>query len=161
MQCLEQVEVPVRIGITAYDGGWPWQFWSDPKGEGVAMFANSFEVWPLQADLRQQLGHLLQVLQNTIVRHRKPLSHILICISDNNLTRRDLYFSFAKGKVQKVQDLQQLTLQVSFEKKSSLSCRESVACSRPEVLPVKLLHSNCWPLASSDEKLEAHLLFFL
>ena len=43
-----------------------------------ARFANSFEVWRLQADLRQHVGHLLQVLQKTIDRHRKHLSHILI-----------------------------------------------------------------------------------
>ena len=63
------------IDITAYDCWRSCQVWSDLKGEGVALsqdlnhfqhpdpakFANSFEVLPLQADLRQHFSHFLQV----------------------------------------------------------------------------------------------------
>ena len=37
MQCLQQVTVPVGIGIPAYDNGRPCEVGPDPKGEGVAL----------------------------------------------------------------------------------------------------------------------------
>ena len=78
-----------------------------------ANFAKSFEVSPLQADLEQQLLHLLQVLHKTIEWHKKHLSHILICdLFDNNkLLTRDLFLSFGNGWAQNVQLLQHDILQ--------------------------------------------------
>ena len=35
MQCLQQVEVPVGIYITACYGGWPGQVWPEPEEESV------------------------------------------------------------------------------------------------------------------------------
>ena len=37
MQCLQQVEVPVGIDITAYDSGRSCQVRPDPKGESVSL----------------------------------------------------------------------------------------------------------------------------
>ena len=74
--------------------------------------SKSFEVLPLQEELRQQVGQLLQVWQKTIDRHRKHLSHILICFLDKTLQHRDLYLSFVMAQVQKIKDLQQESLQL-------------------------------------------------
>ena len=94
MICPQEVEGPVRINIAAYEGWRLYQVQLVLKREGVALFEDlnyfqkgtqiqpSFQkILPLQADLRQHVGHLLQVLQKTVDRHRKHLSHILICIS--------------------------------------------------------------------------------
>ena len=76
MQCLQQVEVPVRIGITADDCGRPRQVWLEPKRGGYSLvlrfmklsdqppdlvkLSKTIVVFPLQADFLQQLGHWLQ-----------------------------------------------------------------------------------------------------
>ena len=80
MQCLHQVAVPVGIYITAYD----WDFLQVWVGSGNPLLgfellldlhpdpttlSNSFEVWSLQEDWKQHLGHLLQELQNTSDLH--------------------------------------------------------------------------------------------
>ena len=65
------------IEIAAYDGGRSCQVWGgcsplsrfellSDRHPDLGRFANSFEVWPLQVDLKQQVGHFLQVLQKTI-----------------------------------------------------------------------------------------------
>ena len=71
MQCVQQVAVPLGIGITAYYCGRPCEIWPDPKSGGCnpfsgfeqlsdwqpdpAKFAKNFEVWPLQADFVQHV----------------------------------------------------------------------------------------------------------
>ena len=83
----------------------------------------------------------------------KHLSHILICtlFDNNNLLTLDLFFSFRNARVQYVQLLQHESLQ-----KCSLSVCVLKLGSRPAVVPVTCLHSNChlydcWPLAGRDE----------
>ena len=106
-----------------------------------AKFAKSFEVWPLQEDLVQQVWHhLLQDLHNTIEWHKKHLSHILICnlLAYDKLATRDLLLSFGNARAQYEQVLQHLSLQ---------NCLSSVLVlmsgSRPAVLPVTYRHSDC------------------
>ena len=72
--------------------------------------SNSFEVWSLQEDWEQHLGHLLQELQNTSDLHTKHCSHILMTELCLSLQVLDLCLSFAAARLQKVQEKQQMNL---------------------------------------------------
>ena len=75
---------------------------------GFPKFPKTGVVLPLQVDLEQQFGHLVQVWQNSSDQHRKHCSHILIPNVD--LQQSDLCLSFVAALLQYVQELQ-LSLQ--------------------------------------------------
>ena len=119
-----------------------------------AKFAKSFEVWPLQADLRQHFWHLWQVEHKTIESHKKHFSHTLIYdFCNNNLLTRDFTLSFGSARAQNEQLEQHDSLHLNFDK-----CLMSVlwnSGSRPAVPSVTWLYSNChledcWPLVGHD-----------
>ena len=189
MQCLHQVEVPVEIYIATYDGPWPCQVRCGPEGRmwtsfsicktfGPAPKASQVSktglIWPLQADIMQQFGHLVHIGHNTIDRHRKHCSHILI--TDVVLQQPDLRLSFVAALVQYVHDLQQLSLQnyycltnlslvwwYWYKFTVSLLFRLSgpvcwSLCSGSPILVLEHSHSNChlyddWRLAGHEENL--------
>ena len=116
---------------------------------------------PLQVDLKQHFGHLLQDLQNSSDGHRKHCSHILI--TDVVLQQLDLRLSFVAAHLQYVHELQQLSLQnLLLADKSSVSFRtggtehnlQSLVLSGDTDLHIKSVCS--WPVFLSSENLHSN-----